>query len=453
MEGVSELMKIGFVVTLNALKDVLPIRDAMKEQCEIQFFTYEKTSQIQELYEKNVSNFDAIVMNLFSYSVLTNLKIPLEKPTYYYVLNERDLYKKLFQICMNYKIVDFSKVVTDFNLIDDIELTGDIEHIIELYLKNIEPFFLNTSTKGNFYEKLIFDHKQLHLLKKRDISLTVFSNVYKELKAAGIRTEFITASNDTIIELLQHVINELKYQQLVESTMAVGKISAGAFLSDPLKMDTEYNRSLAYKALFEFSKKEKLSLIIQQHPTFFEVFISKKELVHITNDFTLDRLAFELKANLPFETHIGWGIAKTIDNARKKAYLANHEASIQKRASIVIRNNNELLQLSINNQQQSLLPIEETPQLTQLSEQLGVSLLILKKINFVLKKVGIDEITSEDIAFHLNITVRSANRMLKELELKGIATYLYTKHHKQRGRPKKVFKIQMNELVEQETNM
>lgn len=444
-------MKIGFIVTLNALKDVLPIQDTMKEQCEIQFFTYEKTSQIQELYEKNVSNFDAIVMNLFSYSVLMNLKIPLEKPTYYYVLNERDLYKKLFQVCRDYKIVDFSTVVTDFNIIEDIELNENIEHIVELYLKNITSFFLNTTTIEDFYEKLIFEHKQLHLLKKGELSLTVFSNVYKELMAAGIRTEFITASKATIIELLEKVINEWNHQQLVESTMVVGKISAAALLSNPLKMDTEYNRSLVYKALFEFSKKEKLSLIIQQHATFFEVFISKKELVQITNHFTFDRLAIELQEILSFETHVGWGVANTIDNARKKAHLANHEAHIQKRASIIIRNNNEMFQLSTNERQQSTLPIEETPELTVLSEQLSISRLILKKITFVVKVAGTNEITSEDIAFHLNITVRSANRMLKELEEKGIATYLYTRHGKQRGRPKKVFNIQMKGLVEQET--
>lgn len=435
------MIKIGVIVAKNSLKDIYPVVEKYKEQSEIHFYTYDKTSQIKSLYQKNVLLNDAIVLNWLAYHALEKLNVHFSKPTYYYVLNERDLYKKLFQISMKYRNLDFSRVFFDYKLIGNVVVDEDFEEMLQLYLKNIESHLINLDMTDDFYRNLLDNHKLSHQQGKADLSITTFSNIFNDLVDAGIPTELISASMDTITELFEKVMIEVSHQKLLDRTMVVGKVSSDAFLVSQLQTNTEYNRSLVFTALHDFSRKHHVTMIIQQHTTFFELFISKKELAEITNDFTTDTLAQHLTNTIAFETYVGWGIGNNIDDARKKAYLANHEAHLQKQPSIIVDHSNQMINTSTV-LENDVLFVEETPELKRMSEEYEISILLLKKITTVIQKAETNEITSDDIAYHLGITTRSANRMLNELESKGIATYVYTKHEKQRGRPKKVYTIQ-----------
>lgn len=439
------MIRIGVIVAQNSLKELYPIQETLKGQCEVHFFTYERTSQIRQLYEKNVLIYDAIVVNWLAFHLLKKLNVPFTKPTYYYLLNERDIYKKLFEITLKYKNLDFSRVLLDYNLLGSVILNGNLEELYTIYKENIEANLSSVEQNDYFYQKLLENHKMMHHTGDADISITMFSNIFDDLVAKGIRTEFVTASLDTITQLFEKIIIEVSHQQLLDSTIVVGKVSSDAFISNQLQVNAGYNLSLACTMLYDFSKRHHLSMVIHQQSTFFELFISKKELEQITNECTLDTLAQYLNETLSFEVYIGWGIGSNLDEVRKKAYLANHEAFIQKKFSMILDYHNQLMEATENTQPEPM-SLKESPELKALSERLNISMLILKKILTVIQKARTDEITSDDIALHLGITTRSANRMLNELENKKVAEYMYTKHEKQRGRPKKVFKIRLNEF-------
>ncbi|MEK4068922.1 HTH domain-containing protein [Peribacillus sp. FSL R5-0717] len=78
----------------------------------------------------------------------------------------------------------------------------------------------------------------------------------------------------------------------------------------------------------------------------------------------------------------------------------------------------------------------------RISKDVGISTLQLQKIMAVISKTESNELTAEDLAYHLDVTVRSANRILNRLEEKGVARILYKKQEKLRGRPKKIYQIQ-----------
>lgn len=439
------MIRIGVIVAQNSLKELYPIKEKFKGRCEIHFFTYEKTSQIKQLYEKNILIYDAIVVNWLAYHLIKKLNISFSKPTYYYLLNERDIYKKLFEIALKYKNLDFSRVLLDYNILGNVILNGNIGELFSIYKQNIEANLSNVEQIDHFYQNLLENHKSMHQTGNADFSITMFSNIFDDLVAEGIQAEFVTVSIETIAQLFDKIIIEVSHQQLLDSTIVVGKLSSDAFISDEFQGNAGYNLSLACTLLHDFSKRHHYSMVIHQQSTFFELFISKKELEQITNEYTFDTLAQFLNESLLFEVYIGWGIGSNLDEVRKKAYLANHEAYIQKKSSMIIDYQNQLIEVTGQTSPEPVL-LKESPELKELSKRLNISLLNLKKILTVIQKSKTDEITSEDIALHLGITTRSANRILNELENKKIAEYLYTKHEKQRGRPKKVFKIKLNEF-------
>ncbi|NNV09857.1 HTH domain-containing protein, partial [Geobacillus sp. MMMUD3] len=77
------------------------------------------------------------------------------------------------------------------------------------------------------------------------------------------------------------------------------------------------------------------------------------------------------------------------------------------------------------------------------SEETDLSTLQLQKILAVLAKTESNELTADELAYHLGLTVRSANRILNRLEEKGVAKILYKKQEKLRGRPTKIYQIQL----------
>ncbi|MET3291223.1 UNVERIFIED_CONTAM: putative ArsR family transcriptional regulator [Brevibacillus sp. OAP136] len=68
-------------------------------------------------------------------------------------------------------------------------------------------------------------------------------------------------------------------------------------------------------------------------------------------------------------------------------------------------------------------------------------MLQIQKILAVLAKMKSSELTGEELAYHLGLTLRQANRILNKLEETGAAKVSYKKQEKLKGRPKKVYHI------------
>ncbi|WP_370048584.1 hypothetical protein [Lysinibacillus sp. RC79] len=433
------MIRIGVIVAHNSLQDVLPIKEQLKERCELTFFTYKKLSEIKPLYLENYLFFDAVVMNGLAHLVLQSSNVMYQIPTYYYMANERDFYKKLFHISRKYPSLDFSKVTFDFSGYTD------LIKLEELYLKNEEAHIIHLDITDNFYEELLERHIELNRSGKVDLSITAFSNILDKLSKQGVNAELITASPETILEVFEKVILEVRHKQLSESIMAIGEITGDALIPSKIEnTNAEFNQSLLHTTLLEYSKKNHLTMIIQKQSVHFEIFTSQKDLLTMTNNFSQDELVEALSENLPFAINIGWGIGQNIDEARKKAHIANHEAHQQEKPSFIITESGQLI--SPNTEEKVVLQMtEETPELQRLSEKLDISLLLIQKILSVIEKTNTNELSSADIALHLGITIRSSNRILNELESKGVAELIYKKHEKLRGRPKKFYKINFHQ--------
>lgn len=441
MGGQCTLIRIGVIVAHNSLQDVLFLKEKFQGQSEITIFTYKKISEIKPLYQANHLLFDAIVLNWLANMVLKNSEVSYQVPTYYYVANERDFYKKLFYISRKYPQLNFSKVTFDFEKLKELIDFEDLEEVESIYRKNFETHVTNLE---NFYEDILQRHLSLFKSSEAELSITAFSNILDPLSERGVKVELITASQKTIQELFERVILEVQNKQLQDSNVVVGKITSEALVPSKIEhTNVQFNQSLLHTLLLEYSKKNYVTMIIQNHSLYFEVFTSQKELQMITTNFEHDDLVETLTENLGFDMHIGWGIDQTIDEARKKAYLANHEAQQQAKPSVIITENNQLIQL--NTEEATIQMVEESPELHSLSEKLDVSVLLIQKILSVMNSMNTNVLSSADIASHLGITTRSSNRILNELESKGIAEVTFKKHEKLRGRPKKFYKIHLHQ--------
>ncbi len=83
----------------------------------------------------------------------------------------------------------------------------------------------------------------------------------------------------------------------------------------------------------------------------------------------------------------------------------------------------------------------QSKEVENLSSNLQLSPLTVQKIIAVINKLNTNEISAEDLATHLGITLRSANRILTKIVNNNGASVIHEKQEKLRGRPKKIYAI------------
>ena len=75
------------------------------------------------------------------------------------------------------------------------------------------------------------------------------------------------------------------------------------------------------------------------------------------------------------------------------------------------------------------------------AERCKLSTLTIQKLKTVLDAKGINKLTAQEIADRLGMTVRNANRILNNLEKGGSAHIAYTISSTSKGRPVKVYEL------------
>ncbi|MGE7907425.1 ArsR family transcriptional regulator [Peribacillus sp. NPDC094092] len=80
-------------------------------------------------------------------------------------------------------------------------------------------------------------------------------------------------------------------------------------------------------------------------------------------------------------------------------------------------------------------------QLESISQQTSLSVITLNKLKSSLKKLSSDELNANELANYMQITPRSARRILTVLEEKGFAQVVAEEKPHTRGRPRKIYKI------------
>ncbi|OIK13819.1 hypothetical protein BIV60_13325 [Bacillus sp. MUM 116] len=433
------MIKIGVITTPHSLEKIKQIEPMIRDQSELIFIPYRKISEIKDLYEQYQPFCDGFVFSgELGYKILSKNTTLLPTPTFYLDIPEGDFYKHLFSISNTNKNLNFSRVFIDF-----ISEENDYMGLKGVLKADEFPYTNDLEFSDGIYERTFEKHLTLWKQGKIDLSITRMSNVVDRLEESGIPYTFIFPSTESIVEQMKQIITEVQLAHLLDNQWAIGIITIEG--QDSMS-DLDFKQILLHKALMEYNDQTNALSVIQKKHDCFEVITSYGELKDLTKQFTQCSVLEYLNRTLPFNTYIGWGIGSTLYQAKTSAENANKEAELHEiSCTYVITANEEIVgPLGEDNCIQINNTVE--PQLEQLSEKLEISTLQIKKIMAVISKNQADELTADDLAYHLKITLRQANRILNKLEEKGAAHISYRKQEKLRGRPKKVYKLNFLDL-------
>ena len=397
------MIKLAILTPKNSYEK---IKKSLKDiECEVKYIFYNNLYDLENLYLKNAQKYDGIITSgPIGYEIIKN-SVELLTPLYHFDISKGDLYKYLFNILKENPKIDFSRVYIDFISPEKKEYWFQ-----DIFKKEEEPIFykINFSNK-NLYETLKNNYINLKNNKKMDIVLTRISNMVEFLKNEKISFDFLFPSEENIKNTVLEVIKDIKILKSEKKQIIFGKL-----LLNEVSADIE-------EEIHSVSK----NCIVK-------ILDKSIEILMIYEDFINSNIALNLKKKLKMNFFSGWGKGNNINEARynsEKAYKKSKETNFE--VVYLVSTNSEIILSEIDDEKKKNIEIIEKLKELNITKQNSEKLIELFRSK--------EKVSCASLAAYLDISERTANRLLLKLEENNLAISDLVKIN--RGRPKKLYKF------------
>ena len=397
------MIKLAILTPKNSYEK---IKKSLKDiECEVKYIFYNNLYDLENLYLKNAQKYDGIITSgPIGYEIIKN-SVELLTPLYHFDISKGDLYKYLFNILKENPKIDFSRVYIDFISPEKKEYWFQ-----DIFRKEEEPIFykINFSNK-NLYETLKNNYTNLKNNKKIDIVLTRISNMVEFLKNEKISFDFLFPSEENIKNTVLEVIKDIKILKSEKKQIIFGKL-----LLNEISADIE-------EEIHSISK----NCIVK-------ILDKSIEILMIYEDFINSNIALNLKKKLKMNFFSGWGKGNNINEARynaEKAYKKSKETNFE--VVYLVSTNSEIILSEIDDEKKKNIEIIEKLKELNITKQNSEKLIELFRSK--------EKVSCASLATYLDISERTANRLLLKLEENNLAISNLIKIS--RGRPKKLYQL------------
>jgi len=397
------MIKLAILTPKNSYEK---IKKSLKDiECEVKYIFYNNLYDLENLYLKNAQKYDGIITSgPIGYEIIKN-SVELLTPLYHFDISKGDLYKYLFNILKENPKIDFSRVYIDFISPEKKEYWFQ-----DIFKKEEEPIFykINFSNK-NLYETLKNNYTNLKNNKKMDIVLTRISNMVEFLKNEKISFDFLFPSEENIKNTVLEVIKDIKILKSEKKQIIFGKL-----LLNEISADIE-------EEIHSISK----NCIVK-------ILDKSIEILMIYEDFINSNIALNLKKKLKMNFFSGWGKGNNINEARynaEKAYKKSKETNFE--VVYLVSTNSEIILSEIDDEKKKNIEIIEKLKELNITKQNSEKLIELFRSK--------EKVSCASLATYLDISERTANRLLVKLEENNLAISNLIKIS--RGRPKKLYQL------------
>lgn len=453
--------RIGFITTDYYVNDwFYKTIDTISDRCEVNLIVvdnFDTYTKLINIYNENVKKYDAFVCSgVIAYSMLKenieNIAVPMD----YLSLGDKDFYKYIFKELIEDRTLDISKMFMDFLRLDNNYY--DIYSLID-YEKcpyTIRDFDINQPARDFkvLNDTLLDIH--LDLWKRNKITLSITRNyiISTILNDLGYKCVYMSPSAESILNTFTNVLNKLELERLDKNKLATGiiTIDSNEYCDEKFVFDNDdiLNRlcnmvsDLLNKIGFYNIQVIKNSMKIEMHTT-------KDTLFKLTNgyrDFFID----DILDNISYSINIGWGIGNTKTHSESNARNANiKSAELGGNCTFVIDDTNRLIGPLYS--ENKIINASDSVIVERLASYIPLSSTNISKIMSIVDERGTNEITAKILSDYLNVTLRTANRILGVLYESNVATLVdSTGSKKHRGRPEKVYQINFSNILNQFTN-
>lgn len=433
------MYSIGVFTTEPYLRYIMRIDQEMRKYGNITYLPYSSLEHLQFLYDQNAEQFDAFLFSgSYPYRIILKKHGNFTKPHAHFNISDRDYYKLIARLAVQQPQLDFSRVY-----FDKPEIPIDFSAIFDrpdVPMLGTAPIDWQTVDASDWYLPLMKYYREVWDSGRVDLLVTRFGSMEDYFQQNQIRHEFLFASPESMLETYRGLIMQLSVIVMHDSAACIGIVCPGQALSEP-------QRAALQSRLEACNKQLGVPFLIYEHGGRYELTTNISFLKELSQQYTTCPVTAYLESGLDFPVCVGWGCANNVIDAHRNAQRAVKEALLCKGSAAFIVMANNVIIGPLSSIRRITYSDAPNQQVSKLSDRLSISPLYISKIISVLEQKGSDTLSSGELAFYLNITTRSASRILSKLEAGGVATVQYNRQLNLRGRPTKIYKIYFDELL------
>ena len=431
-------IRIGFILSSPLLPYMKDIEPELKPYCDIVFLVAKENKDACSLYDAHIDEVDCFILSgkVLYYSLMTS-RSDLIKPAYGLDDQKGDLKDVLVKLLFSRRDMDFSRVFVDFATEQN-----DFLGLKELIPPDQWPYFglfneksfENVEDIERYCSELTQRHIELNRSGKIDLSLTRFGLAARELEANGVPYIYVFPSREYTVNFFLQIANAFNSRKTQDNTlgcMAIdleGEPQAGELLPALNDLLSAYIRKYAY------------DITIQQDGRKIIIFTRYRDMSRMTLDFTECELKDYIERIIGLRIFLGLGTGSNFYQAKLNAIKAA-EISSSRSGAVFYINEADIVVGPLSPRSKDEFRGLPSQELLDWSRVLNVDHINLQKIIAYTKIKQSTKISAYELAGFLDITVRSASRLLNKLEDGGGAQSYSENLKGGRGRPKKYYDI------------
>ena len=431
-------MNIGIFLPNFSLNRIQGILKAYDHEVNLHYFPYQTVEDLKAAFKANKEKLDAYFFSgQLAYMTALSDDETYMKPAFYLTMSAADFYRKMFYILLEHPGLDLSRVFIDFDNESEV-----IQRFIEelpvekrpITIKNLESYSLD-----DIYKEGLELHETLHTSGKIDWSFTRIVNILEGLEEKGINHFYFEISDETIKQTADELINTVRMDSLKSNQIVYGYLTFK--FDNPELLESKFLS--IHSLLLEYNYHMNNQLIIDASKNYFEITTNRSALEKMTNDFTsCDLLPYLTKGDVTTVFHLGWGTGTNFTEAQINAKRASRiSESNQLNSTYVFQGDEHLIGplTGAQHHQTSTHQLLKKISIDVLREKLKMSNDRVNKVLLAFDQVNLKELTSSDFASLLQMSARSANRILKEAEENGLVKVKNDRESGLQGRPRKLY--------------
>jgi len=358
----------------------------------------------------------------------------LSKPAFYYPIADTGLVSLLFHLQVHDGI-NVERVSIDtlrqLEVFDAYQQLGLSPYQLHINFQTLEEFSL---------EQYVEFHRELFRAGRVEASITAVNSVYKKLQEEGVRVYRLLPTK-AVMERTINLISTFVDGEIARDGQLMFQVfrTGGEGLAEP-------KRTLLHSRLRDYAQRHHAACLVTGSDEII-VLVNRGIFRKYSNLYEsipeLGRIQEEIGVPLYLGIGMGRTAADAESNSRDALRLA---ASRQDSNAYIINEAKQVLgpiQLADGRAQRFMLRTE-SPRLYELSQRTGLSVSTLTKIQNLVDDVRDNRITSRMVSDGLQVTLRSANRILKKLVEVGVAVEVGIEDSVGRGRPRKIYELRLS---------
>lgn len=431
-------VKLLFITSHHFYQPTLDALARLQPPCETKVIPYDNYEHIGQLYGMHADQYDAC----FTSGVIAKQAIELahphpRKPLIPFQISPDALHRDILRVILDTGSMDLSRIGVDFlmpigngySVVDFLKL----EEIDSVYAENALWTRTIGTHNGHTIEDIVYE-KIVNLWETGAIDLVIcqYSSIIPRLAEKGIPYRCSFVSDQHLNSLIQEQLTRLELRDLHENHPVIVQV----FPRHSSDFSTE-NCRLIRDQVQQFIKANLLECVVQDADGCCMLITSVKILRVLTDEFQACLLSAYLDEKLHFPVLVGYGIGTTVPHAMNNVQIASKEAKIVGKPFIV--DSQGCLIGPLNSEKRVVFTENTMPDISEIAKRCSLSAMTIQKIITILRNIGSDKITTQELASRLDTTIRNANRIMQNLCKGGVAEPVYTQATHSRGRPIQVY--------------